>query len=178
MLDACLEVIGAEGVASTTVDAICERAGLTKRYFYESFANLEAIFSGVIDEMFDVIQGTIRAALVEAGPTVSDRAHATAGVLVRALDEDRRLARLYVEAPAHPALHERRDVAVGAYSQLLMGEVLRVDPADPRGQVGALLIVAGTTEVVSRWLAGEIDLDGDGLVEEIARIGVAITGTA
>ncbi len=171
-------MIGAEGVGSATVDAICDKAGLTKRYFYENFADREAIFTALIDEMFDGIQTAIREALVDAGPSISDRARVTATVLVKVLGGDRRLARLYIEAPAHPALHERRDVAVGVYAQLLMTEVLRVDPADARAQVAALLIVAGTTEVVSHWLGGTIALNHAELVEEIVRIGVAVSGTA
>jgi hypothetical protein len=54
-----------------------------------------------------------------------------------------------------------------------MTAVLRSDPDDPRSKVAALLIVAGTTEVVSRWLAGELDLDREELVDEITRVGIA-----
>ncbi|WP_159420733.1 TetR/AcrR family transcriptional regulator [Pseudomonas syringae] len=37
-------LFGAQGFHSTTVKAICEAAGLTERYFYESFANSEDLF--------------------------------------------------------------------------------------------------------------------------------------
>ncbi|MCW2749428.1 MAG: Transcriptional regulator, TetR [Aeromicrobium sp.] len=172
-MEACLDLIGSGGVTSATIDAVCEQAGLTKRYFYESFTDRDELFTVVIGEMFDGVQADILQALEPADASVESRARATAGALVAALDRDRRKARLYVEAPAHPALHVRRDAAVGAFAQLLMTEVLRSDPDDPRSKVAALLIVAGTTEVVSRWLAGELDLDRDELVDEITRVGIA-----
>lgn len=36
-------LIGRDGYAATSIDAICSEAGLTKRYFYESFASSEEL---------------------------------------------------------------------------------------------------------------------------------------
>lgn len=44
LVRAALEVAGRAGRAGATVAAICAEAGLTARYFYESFASREAIF--------------------------------------------------------------------------------------------------------------------------------------
>ena len=44
LLDAALRVYGTRGYHSTTVKAVCDAAGLTERYFYESFPNGEALF--------------------------------------------------------------------------------------------------------------------------------------
>jgi len=41
LLAAGIKLIGSEGYASTSIDAVCSEAGLTKRYFYESFSNRE-----------------------------------------------------------------------------------------------------------------------------------------
>lgn len=43
LLDAGIEVIGQQGYHATTVKAVCAEAGLTERYFYESFSNSEAL---------------------------------------------------------------------------------------------------------------------------------------
>jgi AcrR family transcriptional regulator len=37
------------GYRNTTVKAVCEAAGLTERYFYESFANSEALLVAAFD---------------------------------------------------------------------------------------------------------------------------------
>ncbi|MGV7904576.1 TetR family transcriptional regulator, partial [Mycobacterium kansasii] len=39
LLEACLDVVGDAGVEAVTADAVAQRAGLSKRYFYEAFAD-------------------------------------------------------------------------------------------------------------------------------------------
>lgn len=46
-LDAGLEIFGTVGLRGAKVRALCKEAGLTERYFYESFANVEALFIAV-----------------------------------------------------------------------------------------------------------------------------------
>ncbi|MDZ7930263.1 MAG: TetR/AcrR family transcriptional regulator [Rhodococcus sp. (in: high G+C Gram-positive bacteria)] len=41
LLDAAVEVFGTTGYRTATVEKVCSEAGLTKRYFYESFTNSE-----------------------------------------------------------------------------------------------------------------------------------------
>ncbi|RNL66657.1 TetR/AcrR family transcriptional regulator [Zhongshania marina] len=47
LLGAGLSVIGGQGYAAASVRSICAEAGLTERYFYESFANREALLAEV-----------------------------------------------------------------------------------------------------------------------------------
>ena len=47
-----------------------------------------------------------------------------------------------------------------------------VDPRDrERLRTAAVLVVAGTTHLVSRWLAGAVPLGRVELVEEVTRVG-------
>lgn len=41
LMAAGIELIGKEGFAGTSINAVCAQAGLTKRYFYEAFASSE-----------------------------------------------------------------------------------------------------------------------------------------
>lgn len=43
LLAAGIRLIGREGYAATSIDAVCSEAGLTKRYFYESFTGSEEL---------------------------------------------------------------------------------------------------------------------------------------
>lgn len=43
LLAAGIKLIGSQGFAATSIDAICAEAGLTKRYFYESFSNSDEL---------------------------------------------------------------------------------------------------------------------------------------
>ncbi len=51
LLDAGLEVFGHKGYHHTTVRDICVAAGLTERYFYESFKSLRLLFDAVHEQL-------------------------------------------------------------------------------------------------------------------------------
>ncbi|MDT7686267.1 MAG: hypothetical protein QOG57_6577 [Pseudonocardiales bacterium] len=176
LVTACLDLVGEGGVSTVTAQAVAERAGLTRRYFYESFADRDAVLVEALDGMFSTLGGDIRTALRTAGDAPLDRARATIQLLIATMD-DPRVARLYVEAPGHPALQARREHAIHSYTRLLAEEVLGLGRDDPRTELAALILVAGITHAVTSWLAGHIALGREELIEEIVRLSVAATAT-
>jgi AcrR family transcriptional regulator len=78
LVDAAVEVFGTTGYRSATVERICAAAGLTKRYFYESFDSSEALLLAAYTRSIDELHASMVAgatATVPAGP----RGEATAG---------------------------------------------------------------------------------------------------
>lgn len=63
-LDAGLAVFGSTGYRTATVRQLCREAGLTDRYFYESFASLEDLLVAVYEREFDHLQQVVLAALM------------------------------------------------------------------------------------------------------------------
>jgi AcrR family transcriptional regulator len=177
LLEACLDVVAATGVADTTAEAICARAGLSKRYFYESFADREGVLVAALDRLFEHVRSAITTELAGATGSAADRIERTVSALVAAISADPRSARLYVEAPRYPALEQRRALAFDEFTQLLIERVLDADPDDPRARIAALLVVAGTTEVLARWLAGDVALAEPEFVQTVAAIGLALAST-
>jgi AcrR family transcriptional regulator len=169
ILDACLDVVGESGVDGTTVDAIVERAGLSKRYFYESFADRHEVLAAAFDELMNGVRRRLVAAV--AAPGSAGRLRAMVATLVRALADDRRGARLYIEAGRSPAAESRRHRAFDEFGDLVVEALFEGSSDDPRVRATALLIVAGTTDVLARWLAGDLALDEAEVVDLIAGIG-------
>jgi len=66
LLHAALELFGSSGFRAATVRDICAQAGLTERYFYESFPNREALFEAVYAHEFDRMHRDILLALQQA----------------------------------------------------------------------------------------------------------------
>lgn len=64
LLDAGTQVIGQQGFRGTTVRAVCQQAGLTERYFYESFANSEALLGAVYTQAIEQVSQTLAEALL------------------------------------------------------------------------------------------------------------------
>lgn len=66
LLQAAFELIGTQGHRAATVRAVCKQAGLTDRYFYESFDNGEdlliTLFDGLVEEMKASMQTAFAAA--------------------------------------------------------------------------------------------------------------------
>lgn len=50
-IEAGIKIIGTNGYRSATLRALCSEAGLTERYFYESFSSTEALFLAVLDHL-------------------------------------------------------------------------------------------------------------------------------
>src|SRR5580704_11116563 len=55
LVGAAFEIAGTEGAGALGVGRVCLAAGLTKRYFYESFASLAELQSAVVDHAIAVM---------------------------------------------------------------------------------------------------------------------------
>ncbi|MEU3474627.1 TetR/AcrR family transcriptional regulator [Rhodococcus sp. 05-340-1] len=173
LLDACLDAVAESGVSTVTVDDICARAGLSKRYFYESFGDRDAILVSALDDVIDTVGTALNELEQEHGSTEERVAH-TAAALVRALTADPRSSLLYTEASANPALEDRRRQMVDRFTPLLMKAVLDADPADPRAEAATVLMIAGTTELLDRWLRGTLTFTEAEFVDTLTALGVAL----
>jgi AcrR family transcriptional regulator len=179
LVTACLELLGGDGVSAVSAESVAARAGLTKRYFYESFTDRDALLEELLSEFFALIYSTIEAALSAAPPSAEARAHTIAASLVDELAHDPQRARLYIEAPGIPRLQARLEQAYELFTQLVLNNFpfennRQSDRSDSemmeRQKFSALLIVAGTTQAVITWLRGNIQLSRRDIVDELARI--------
>src|ERR1700678_344787 len=66
LLEAGLDLLGADDAAELTVRGVCRQAGVAARYFYESFTDKDelvgAVFDWVIAELATTTQATVAAA--------------------------------------------------------------------------------------------------------------------
>jgi AcrR family transcriptional regulator len=65
LLDATFDLLGTEGAEATTVRAVCLKARLNPRYFYESFDDLDTLVVAVYDR---VVERRQRVALEDGHP--------------------------------------------------------------------------------------------------------------
>ena len=113
LVEAAYEIAGTEGAAALGVGRVCLAAGLTKRYFYESFASLAELQSAVVDHAIAVMSERVD----PFRPDGAQRAtKAWLAAFVGALVDDECLARVLL-AETHggalsPFRHQIIDVAV------------------------------------------------------------------
>ncbi len=94
LLDAGLSTIGEVGYQACSVRSICAAAGLTERYFYESFANKEALLAEVYQAQTNYLKTTMLAAFNHAERNSQAFAHAGLHAFFDTLHQNPAVARL------------------------------------------------------------------------------------
>lgn len=163
LLDAGLDLLEEGGAEAVTMRALCTRARLNDRYFYEHFTDRDAFLVAMLDLV--VQHGTTRileAVAAEPGE-LDDRVRAAMAAGLAYLGEDPRRGRMLVESQATAALRRRRhQVTVELADQMvllgysLLGEGV---PPGPDARLVALILVNGFLELLASWLQGELDVD-------------------
>ena len=161
LIAAAFDLLGTEGLAGTTVRAVCQSAQLNPRYFYESFDDLDALVVAVYDQLVDELRVEVERAVAAAGDEFAAQLRATVESTVRFVDDDRRRGRvLYGEALGSEALNRRRIESGFAVADAISAH------GEPRQRIRAAIVVGGFTELLMAWLDGRITVTRKQLVDE------------
>ena len=173
LMEAGLDLLGADrqDAAELTVRGICRRAGLAARYFYESFADKDQFVAAVFDWVIADLAATTQAA-VAAAPR-EEQTRAGMANVVRTIGGDPRVGRLLFSAQLANAVLVRKRVESNALFAMLSGRhvenALRVPETD-RIKAAAHFVVGGVAQTISAWLAGQVRLDPDQLIDQLASL--------
>src|SRR6058998_3977299 len=85
LLDAGLELFGTRGFTTTGVKDVCRQAGLTDRYFYESFNDGGELFLAVFDRLTDELFQAVVAAVATSGDDAERQLRTAIGTFIHAL---------------------------------------------------------------------------------------------
>ena len=107
-LDAGLQVFGTLGYRAATVRSLCKQAGLTDRYFYESFDTTEDLLVGVYRQQCEALERAVEAGS-DCAPILQQLAAmrgAVHGLMADLLDGHVREVLSEKPAPSQPAVDE------------------------------------------------------------------------
>ncbi|MFG7940505.1 TetR/AcrR family transcriptional regulator [Streptomyces cacaoi] len=167
LLDAALQVFDTEGWSGVSARRVCERAGLTRRYFYESFDDVDALLAELFEEVTGEVRAAVRAAVTggDAPPTAKAHQAISRGldVLTAAPVKGRFIAGAQ-SAGGAVAAHRARaidDLAsiVETGFTARQGDSTRVGAR--RARAAAIGAVGAALQIVDSWLSGEVDLTRD-----------------
>jgi len=171
LLDAGLDLLGADEPAELTVRAICRQAGVAARYFYESFTDKDQLVAAVFDWVIAELAATTEAAVAAAPP--AEQTRAGMANIVRTINGDPRVGRLLFSAQLANAVLVRKRIESGALFAMLSGRyvenALHV-PENDRIKATAHFVVGGVGQTISAWLAGDVQLDPEQLVDQLASL--------
>jgi AcrR family transcriptional regulator len=171
LLEAGLDLLGGEQSVELTVRAICRQAGLAARYFYESFTDKDEFVAAVFDRVIAELAATTQAA-VTAAPA-DEQTRAGMANIVRTIAGDPRVGRLLFSAQPANAVLVRKRVESSALFAMLSGRhvenALRV-PENDRIKAAAHFVVGGVGQTIGAWLAGDVRLRPEQLVDQLASL--------
>ena len=171
LLDAGLECFGTRGFAATGVKDVCREAGLTDRYFYESFKDGRALFLAVFDAVTDALFEAVATAVLSTEPRAELQLRAAIGTFLSELAEDPRRARVvFAEAAAAgPEAAQHMHATLRRFTGLVEATARAHLPHDTPASASRLLALSlvGTLErAVHEWQAGELGLTVPELTEQ------------
>lgn len=176
LLEAALAVIANRGFSSMTIKRVCEAAGLTERYFYESFRNREDLLGQLYLQQTDSLSNTMYAALEEPVSSadhfvrnglgaffdfVQDQPAAARLVLFEVLAVNREIDRLYYQA--------MEDFAALVQQLAHRQNIATIQPPADEAMVYAGLVGA-VVQIAQRWVMGGYRQRRSAVVESAALI--------
>jgi AcrR family transcriptional regulator len=168
-LEAGLDILGsASDLSELTVRGICRQAGVTVRYFYESFTDKDDLVAAVFDWVIADIAVTTQAALAAA--PVKEQTRAGIANIVRTVAADTRVGRLLFSSQlSNSVVLRKRAESFGLMVMLTFQHAGSLGAQDnDRTRAAAHFVVGGVTQMITAWLAGETMLDNDQLVDQLA----------
>lgn len=174
LLDAGLELYGTRGFAATGVKGICRQAGLTDRYFYESFRDSGELFTAVFDRATSDLLALVAHQVGEVPPEPESQVRASIETFVRALAADPRKARVvFVESTSAGAEVDRHiRASLRQFAALIAATARPHLPEMPERmlQLGSLSLVGAIERVIIEWQDGHLDATIEEVIDHLVQL--------
>lgn len=165
LLAAATESLGTAGCAATTLRGVCRGAGVSLRYFYESFTDLDALLIAVYDRVADELTGAVAACISAAGGESGTAMRAAFEGAVDFIDTDPRHGRiLFRETLASDVLRDHGAATVPKFVALIVAILV----GEPTAQVRPVQISALSGALAALfldWQAGTLAASKPELVD-------------
>ncbi|WP_059013438.1 TetR/AcrR family transcriptional regulator [Streptomyces specialis] len=161
LMEAGIETFGTIGYRNATVDRVCAAAGLTKRYFYESFDDSEELLLAVYGRVAEELHTRIVADAEAAAPDIEAQVRAALTALFRTIGDDPRLARiafveiLAVSGTVDSAWQAVNTAFVDTILQLTQPYLDAADLSETDLEILATGVLGAVVLIAQRWILGE-----------------------
>lgn len=193
LLDQSFEWMADGQWRDVSIARLCREVNLNKRYFYESFADLEAVEDAVVEDLTNELLGLGLEAAAQAQQQEMDTDALARHVLGRCLhwlaEEPRRARVLFAKASDNPRARDQRNRVIRQLAQTLtqfglayhgprQPQVTVTDEHEQLAGLSASMLIGGTIESILRWIEGEIPLSLDAFTDYTARFWVVLGNAA
>lgn len=173
LLEAGLEVFGTVGLRRATVRALCRQAGLTARYFYESFPDTEALFCAVYEQQHAAMRDFFMTRLPELPQDLHLRVDASLDLFFTIMRNERMVRVLYVESMSGSEQVSAMHFTSTRMHAEMAALLIRSDNPDvdmsPEFASGLALAINGAcTTMAVQWMFGDYSIPQETMVQSCA----------
>ncbi len=175
LIDAAIEAYGERGYRGSTVKSVCAAAGLTERYFYESFDSSEALLMACYHHVNEQLFTEIAKAAEAAGGDPAARGRAMLRAYFSALQAQPKPARVFLMEirGVSPTVDAAFDEALAQMGAAAAAVIAPDQPApNPLLQTG---VVGGVVHIAMRWIRDGYQPPLAEVVEAALALGLVLT---
>lgn len=170
LLEAGLELLGDAAGTPVSVRAACRTAGLTERYFYESFRDRDELVLAVYEQVAALAHRTLAEATPDAGRPAPERAAAAVHAFVELITDDPRRGRVLLLAPlAEPSLTRRGAELAPTFATLILDQLPDRAGQEDR-EMTAIALVGALSNLFIAYLDGRLRVPRERLVAHSVRL--------
>ncbi|MEV6559940.1 TetR/AcrR family transcriptional regulator [Nocardia sp. NPDC051756] len=168
LLEAALDLIGEAGASGVTMRAVCRRANLTDRYFYESFTSRDELLDVLYRQVAEEFLQPMTAFAATDEPT---RDRELARILVDKVLDDPRKSRLFLVEPYSSTGLGQTTISVMPVFTRLMQDHLFSHIDDPvKRRLAAVTMASGNAGMFSAWLNGSLRATRDEITDHCVAV--------
>jgi AcrR family transcriptional regulator len=182
LIEAALDLFAESGASGVTKRAVCAHARLNDRYFYEHFADSDAVLDAAAQQITGQGLHAVTSATSAAPSDIRAQVHAAADAAVDFLIADSRRGALLLGSQTTEVLQRARLTsthaianAMAAMTRELLGDSA---PTPLDTDLAAFTLVSGTLELVAAWLRGDYALSREHLADLVAAMLLAVTNVS
>ena len=179
LIDAALDLFADSGAGAVTKRAVCARARLNDRYFYEHFTDSDALLEAMAQDFAEQGLETVVTATLEGGLGIRSQVHAAAAAAIDFITADPRRAHMLLASHTSDVLQRARLAsthqvaqAMSVMTRQLLGDAA---PAVEDTDLAAFTLVSGTLELVAAWLRGDFQTSRDHLIDLVTAMLLSAT---
>lgn len=179
-IESGLEIFGTVGYARSTIKGICQHAGLTERYFYESFQSKEELLSAVYQRLISEIEHDAESIIKTQGMSTTQKAYESLKMFYVHFLNDPRKARvqLYEVLGVSPRVDQEYQSAMSKLANwvaLLVREIFPdIDPERLQNSVIPTAAAGAIIEVADKWVIDGLKKPVDDIVTELIDVFKAV----
>lgn len=164
LIEAGMNLFGSGSSGTVRVKDVVAEAGLTERYFYESFTDLAALFEAVLDLTMEAIETDVNAAVLQAPDDGFARVSIALRTTVDKLVSDPRMIRIvFIEAlgKGGRASSRHSEILVRSADNFLKWsgtDATSFDSPPAEARMKAFAMSGAVSELLISWAEGILDI--------------------